>query len=206
MGNPCLVPERHAGHQVRALPERRFHGTVRVIGPAFMFDLEPQGLRERDGIGQVPAIGGHPRAQVRAIGHRHPVEGPVVHMQPPGVVEIVLRASPLDRGPRFAVHPEMVIAFTKPACLRLHDRKHRADVMAPAFYLEEFVGRAVRRRRQSLAIAGVEIQRVFRQRGDPLPVHVIIKIGRSAPPFIGDRDFAGPAEGHRPIAVPRPPL
>ena len=161
LGDALLVPERDAGHQVRALAEGGLDGAVGIIGPALVLDVELERLGERDRVEQVPAVGRHPRAQVRAFGHRHAVIGAVVHVQAPGVIEVVLRAGPLDGRVRLAVHPEVVVALAEPACLGLDDRQHRADVVAPALYVEEFVRRPVGGRRQRLAVAGVEIQGVL---------------------------------------------
>ena len=65
-----------------------------------------------------------------------------------------------------AIHPEEIVAFAEPAGLGLDDRHDRADVMALALDVQEFVVGAVRGRGQRLPIAGVKVRRVRGQRRD----------------------------------------
>ncbi len=168
-GDPLLVPERDARHQVGALAEGRLHGAVGGEGPALVLDVEAERLREGNRVREVPAVGRHAGAEAGALRHRHAVVRPVVDVQAPGVVEVVLAAGALDRGLLLAVDVEEVVPLAEPAGLGLDDREDGADVVAPPAHVQELVGRAVGRRGQGLPVPGVEVGRVLGERRHASP-------------------------------------
>ena len=151
----------------------------------------------------MPAVAGHARAEPRAVGDRDAGVEAIRHVEAPRVGEVVLGSRALERRLRLAVHVEAIVALPEPAGLRLHDREDRADVEAAALHVEEDVRAAVVRRRKLLPVARVEVRRALGQRGDLLPVHLVVEVVDLPPALVRQRHAAGLAERHRPVAVAR---
>ena len=195
-----LVPERHAAEQIGPLLRRRPHRAVGVVRPAHVLEIETQRPRERDRVGDVPAVRRHPRAEVGSLRNRHPGIRALRHPQAPGIVEVVLGARALDPRGLLAVHVDPLVPLAEPARLVLDDAQHGADVVPASLRGEHLVGPAGPGR-QRLPVARVEIGGAGRQRRELRPVHVVVQVRHPAAALVGDRDAARPRERHRPVAV-----
>ena len=151
----------------------------------------------------MPAVRGHPGAEARAVGDGDARVVAVGHVEPPGIVEVVLGARALDRRHLLPVDVEHVVAFAVPARLRLQDVLDGSGVEPAAPRLEEDERLPVGGRRQELPVPRVEVRRVGRERRHLLPVHVVVE-PREAVALVRHGDAAGLPERHRPVAVARP--
>jgi hypothetical protein len=151
-------------------------------------------------------MGGHAGPEAGALRHRHSGVGPVVDVEAPGVVEVVLAARAFDRGLRLPVDVEEVVPLAEPARLGLDDREDGPDVVAPAAHAQDLVGRAVGGRGEGLPVPRVEVGRALGERGELRPVHVVIEVGDTPATLVGDGDPARSPKGHRPVAVARATL
>ena len=170
-----------------------------------MLHQEAEGRPKRDGVGEVPSIRAHARAQPRPLGDGDAGVEALADVEAPRIVEVVLGAGPLEGRGLLAVHVEEVVALPEPARLRLYHRHHRPHVVAAPCGGEDLVGPASRVG-QGLPVAGVEVRRVVGQRRPLLPIHLVVEVVHTAAALVGHRDAARLPEGHRPIAVPRAPL
>jgi len=194
-----LVPERHGGHEIIALDE----DGARAVGEyllALMLDFDPQRLVEHHRVGQVEAVGGAAVAGFAAFPQRRAIEGAILLAEAPAVAEVILRARPAQAGLGLAVNEEEVVPLAIPGGGHGVHALDRADVMAAARDVRQQVI-ASHHAGMLLAVAGMEIRGVVRQRGMFLPVNVVVNGGARDLAFVGDGDAGGLAEGHGPVAV-----
>ncbi len=166
-----------------------------------MLDRDPDAGVENDRIVNVPAIGlGVAAHDAPLVGVRAAVVGRVAGPQPPGHQEIILRPRAPDGGGFLAVNINFLVALAEPFGAAGAHGQDGADVVALALCVKYKIILAVLDR-VFLAVLGVKVRRVARQRFLLDPINIVVEQADRLLALVDDFDAGRFAERHGPETI-----